>query len=128
MDDDGDLILTGRSKELIIRGGYNIAPVEIEDVLHRHPGVKDAAVVGVSHEVLGEDVAAAVTLTAGATASPAELENWCRRHLAENKVPRTIVIFGELPLNQNAKVLKRDLLPVLQQAADRARAERHRTH
>jgi long-chain acyl-CoA synthetase len=126
VDADGDLILTGRSKELIIRGGYNIAPVEIEDVLYEHPAVKDAAVVGISHEVLGEDVAAAVTLAAGATASSAELEDWCRRHLADNKVPRTIVILDELPLNQNAKVLKRDLLPILQRAADRARAERHK--
>jgi long-chain acyl-CoA synthetase len=66
VDADGDVILTGRSKELIIRGGYNIAPAEVEEVLHAHPDVVEAAVVGVPHEVLGEDVAAAVTIQAGA--------------------------------------------------------------
>ncbi|MET0138080.1 MAG: class I adenylate-forming enzyme family protein, partial [Sphingobium sp.] len=59
IDEEGDLILCGRSKELIIRGGYNITPLEIETVLHNHPAVKDAAVVGIDHEILGEDVAAA---------------------------------------------------------------------
>ena len=126
VDEDGDLILTGRSKELIIRGGYNIAPIEIEDVLHRHPAVKDAAVVGVAHEVLGEDVAAAVCLASGVNVSQEELESFCREHLADNKIPRTIVIMGALPLNQNAKVVKRQLLPILQAEADRQRAERHR--
>ena len=117
VDDDGDLILAGRSKELIIRGGYNITPMEIEKVLHDHPAVKDAAVVGIDHEVLGEDVAAAVSLRSGASATPEELAAWCKTHLADNKVPRTIVILPELPYNQNAKVLKRDLKPVLQEAA-----------
>ncbi len=126
VDEDGDLILTGRSKEVIIRGGFNIAPLEVEDVLHRHPAVKLAAVAGASHEVLGEDVAAAVTLAAGATASPDELATWCGRHLADNKVPRTIVILDELPTNQNAKIVKGALAPILQEAADKARAARHR--
>ena len=125
VDADGDLILTGRSKEIIIRGGFNIAPIEIEDVLHNHPAVKDAAVVGVPHDVLGEDVAAAVTLAHGATATPADLEAWCRERLAGNKVPRTIVILEALPLNQNAKVLKRDLAPILEKAAQEGRAARH---
>ncbi len=126
VDGDGDLILTGRSKELIIRGGYNIAPIEIEDVLHSHPAVKEAAVVGVEHEVLGEDIAAAVTLATGADVTTEELETWCRNRLADNKVPRTIVIMDTIPLNQNAKILKRDLLPALQRAADQARAMRNR--
>ena len=126
VDGDGDLILTGRSKELIIRGGYNIAPIEVEDVLHSHPAVREAAVVGVEHEVLGEDVAAAVTLATGVSATVEELEAWCRGRLADNKVPRTIVVMDAIPLNQNAKVLKRDLRPALQRAADRARAMRNR--
>jgi acyl-CoA synthetase (AMP-forming)/AMP-acid ligase II len=62
VDEEGDLIMAGRSKELIIRGGYNITPLEIETVLHLHPSVQQAAVVGVDHEVLGEDIAAAVTM------------------------------------------------------------------
>ena len=117
VDDDGDLIMAGRSKELIIRGGYNITPLEIEKVLFDHPAVKDAAVVGIDHEVLGEDVAAAVSLKTGAGATPEELAAWCKERLADNKVPRTILILPELPYNQNAKVLKRDLKPMLQEAA-----------
>jgi acyl-CoA synthetase (AMP-forming)/AMP-acid ligase II len=124
VDPDGDLILVGRSKELIIRGGYNIAPIEIEDVLHAHPDVLDAAVVGVPHEVLGEDVAAAVVGREGATLDELELIAWCRPRLADNKVPRVIVVLDELPYNQNAKVLKRELVPVLVQAADKRRQQK----
>lgn len=122
IDDDGDLIMAGRSKELIIRGGYNITPLEIETVLHDHPAVKDAAVIGVDHDVLGEDIAAAVSLRPGAQATIEELQAWCKERLADNKVPRTIVIMDELPFNQNAKVLKRDLKAPLQKAADERRA------
>jgi long-chain acyl-CoA synthetase len=123
VDADGDLILNGRSKELIIRGGYNIAPIEIETVLYSHPAVKDAAVVGVDHPVLGEDVAAAVTLQQGQTATPEALQAWCKDKLADNKVPRAIVILDELPLNANGKFLKRELKPVLQTAADERRVK-----
>jgi acyl-CoA synthetase (AMP-forming)/AMP-acid ligase II len=123
IDDDGDLILSGRSKELIIRGGYNIAPLEIETVLHDHPAVKDAAVVGIDHEVLGEDIAAAVSLRQGASATAEELIAWCRERLADNKTPRTIVILPELPFNQNAKVVKRELKPLLQAAAAARKAK-----
>jgi acyl-CoA synthetase (AMP-forming)/AMP-acid ligase II len=122
VDEDGDLIISGRSKELIIRGGYNITPIEIENVLHDHPAVKDAAVVGVSHEVLGDDVAAAIVLLQGATATAEELQAFAKTKLADNKVPRTIVFFDALPLNANAKVLKRELKPLLQRAADERRA------
>jgi len=121
IDADGDLILCGRSKELIIRGGYNITPLEIETVLHQHPAVKDAAVVGVTHEVLGEDIAAAVSLRAGASVKVEELTAWCREHLADNKIPRTILILDELPHNPNGKVLKKDLKPMLEEAAAKRR-------
>ena len=124
IDDDGDLIMAGRSKELIIRGGYNISPIEVETVLHDHPAVRDAAVVGVDHEVLGEDVAAAVSLMTGAQATPEELIAFCRTRLADNKVPRTLLILPELPINQNAKVLKRQLKPLLQEAAAKRVAAR----
>jgi long-chain acyl-CoA synthetase len=122
VDQDGDLIVSGRSKELIIRGGYNITPIEIENVLHAHPAVKDAAVLGVPHEILGEDIAAAVALRPGTTATPAELEAWCRERLANNKVPRTILVLDELPVNATGKVLKRDLFPQIEAAAVARRA------
>ena len=120
-DDTGDLILTGRSKEIIIRGGTNIAPAEVEDVLHSHAGVSEAAVVGVDHEILGQDVAAAVVMRPEHDGPP-ELDAWCRQRLADYKVPRVFVELDELPRNANGKVVKNDLLPALQAASDRRRA------
>lgn len=117
IDEDGDLILAGRSKELIIRGGYNITPLEIETVLHKHPAVQQAAVVGIDHEVLGEDVAAAVTLRPGTSATAEQIIAYAREHLADNKVPRTLLVIDEMPLNPNGKILKKDLKPALQAAA-----------
>lgn len=124
VDEDGDLIMAGRAKELIIRGGYNITPLEIETALHLHPAVQQAAVVGVDHEVLGEDIAAAVTLRPGQSASADEITAFCREHLADNKVPRTLLLLDHMPLNPNGKILKKDLKPVLQAAADAKRANR----
>ena len=120
VDGDGDLIMAGRSKELIIRGGYNITPLEIESVLLQHPAVQSAAVLGVPHEVLGEDIAAAVSLRPDTQATVEELTVFCRERLADNKVPRTIVLMAELPHNPNGKVLKRELQEPLE-AATRAR-------
>lgn len=117
VDEDGDLIMAGRSKELIIRGGYNITPLEIETALHLHPAVQQAAVVGVEHEVLGEDVAAAVTLRPGQAATPDEIIAFCRQHLADNKVPRTLLILNEMPLNPNGKIVKKELVGPLTEAA-----------
>ncbi|HMO76641.1 MAG TPA: class I adenylate-forming enzyme family protein, partial [Sphingopyxis sp.] len=108
VDADGDLIMAGRSKELIIRGGYNITPLEIETALHLHPAVQQAAVVGVPHEVLGEDIAAAVTLRPGCgEASADDILAFCKQHLADNKVPRTLVVLDTMPLNPNGKILKK---------------------
>ena len=125
VDEQGDLILSGRSKELIIRGGYNITPIEIENVIHDHPAVKEAAVLGVPHDVLGEDVAAAVTLNQGQTVTAEEIMDFCRDHLADNKVPRIVVFFDSLPKNQSEKILKRELQPVLAKQAEAARLARH---
>ncbi|WP_242123994.1 class I adenylate-forming enzyme family protein [Sphingobium sp. Sx8-8] len=124
VDEDGDLIVSGRSKELIIRGGYNITPIEIETVLHDHPAIKDAAVIGIDHEVLGEDIGATVTLKTGMSTDIENIRQWCRDRLADNKVPRTILILDELPLNPNGKVMKRDLKPLLEEAAKAAKAKR----
>lgn len=109
IDAEGDLIICGRSKELIIRGGYNIAPVEIEEALLSHPAVAEAAVFGVPHPVLGEDVAAAIVLRGGAPGSIQDLSAWCRQRLADNKIPRTWRFLAKLPKNQNGKTLKREL-------------------
>ncbi len=121
VDADGDLIMAGRSKELIIRGGYNITPLEIETALHLHPAVQQAAVVGVPHEVLGEDIAAAVSLRPGASATADEIIAFCREHLADNKVPRTLLVMDDLPLNPNGKILKKELVDPLAEAAEARR-------
>lgn len=121
VDEDGDLIMAGRSKELIIRGGYNITPLEIETVLHLHPAVQQAAVVGVPHDVLGEDIAAAVTLRPGQAATPDEIIGFCKEHLGDNKVPRTLVVMDHMPLNPNGKILKKELAEPLAKAAEARR-------
>lgn len=121
VDEDGDLIMAGRSKELIIRGGYNITPLEIETALHLHPAVQQAAVVGVPHEILGEDIAAAVSLRPGTTATPEEILAFCKTELADNKVPRTLLILDALPLNPNGKIVKKDLVAPLSAAAEARR-------
>jgi len=110
-DEDGYLFIVGRQKELIIRGGYNVYPREIEDVLHAHPAVAEAAVVGIPHDRLGEEVLAVVTLQDGAVVTVAELMGHCRERLAAYKYPRIFEFRDELPKNTLGKVLKDQLIP-----------------
>jgi acyl-CoA synthetase (AMP-forming)/AMP-acid ligase II len=110
LDDDGFLYIVGRMKDVIIRGGNNIHASDVEDVLHEHPGVLEVAVIGVHHEVLGEDLAAVVVTKEGQGASAEELEAFCRERLADYKVPRRYEFMDELPRNATGKVLKRDLV------------------
>src|SRR5579875_366028 len=106
LDDDGYLYIVGRKKDVIIRGGNNVHALDVENVLHDHPDVVEAAVVGIPHDVLGEDVAAAVVLAPGATATPATLREYCEARLADYKVPRRIAVVDDLPRNATGKVLK----------------------
>jgi acyl-CoA synthetase (AMP-forming)/AMP-acid ligase II len=109
MDDDGYLYIVGRKKDVIIRGGNNIYASDVESVLHDHPAVLDAAVVGMPHAVLGEDVAAFVVLVPGSTASTDEIRAHAAERLADYKVPRRIEFVEDLPRNATGKVLKADL-------------------
>jgi acyl-CoA synthetase (AMP-forming)/AMP-acid ligase II len=109
LDDDGFLWLTGRAKDVIIRGGLNIAPRDVEEVLLAHPDVVDAVVLGVPHDVLGEDVATWLVLRDGASATPDELRAYLRTRLADYKVPRRVRLVGELPRNASGKVVRRQL-------------------
>jgi acyl-CoA synthetase (AMP-forming)/AMP-acid ligase II len=110
MDDEGYLYLAGRSKDLIIRGGENIYPVEIESVLADHPSVAQVAVVGRPDEHWGEVVVAVVTGEPGGPAPDAEqLREHCRAHLAAYKVPADVVVVEAMPLNASGKILKRTL-------------------
>jgi fatty-acyl-CoA synthase len=109
LDEDGYLYIVGRKKDVIIRGGNNIHAADVEAVLLDHPQVREAAVVGVPHPVLGEDVAAAVVLVQDADITVDELRRHCAEHLADYKVPRRIDTAEELPRNATGKVLKGEL-------------------
>ena len=107
VDDEGYLFLVDRKKELIIRGGYNVYPREVEEALYAHPGVLEAAVVGVPHESLGEEVAALVVRRPGASVGADELQAWAKERVAAYKYPRRIDFVDELPKGPTGKILKR---------------------
>jgi long-chain acyl-CoA synthetase len=109
VDEDGYFYVVDRKKHMIIRGGYNVYPREIEEVLYEHRAVREAAVLGVPHPELGEEVAAAVALHAGATATPEELREFVRDRLAAYKYPRHVWIVDELPKGPTGKILKREI-------------------
>lgn len=106
LDEDGFLYIAGRKKDLVIRGGNNIYPTDVEAVLLEHPDVQEAAVVGVTHPVLGEDVAAFVVLAEGHPLHADALSEFCAERLADYKRPRQLVLVGELPRNATGKVTK----------------------
>ena len=105
-DVHGAYRIVDRKKDLIIRGGYNVYPREVEEVLHRHPAIAQAAVVGIPHARYGEDVKAVVTLKPGATATAEEIVAWAQHHLAAYKRPRFVEIRDQLPTGPTGKVLK----------------------
>jgi long-chain acyl-CoA synthetase len=109
VDEDGFLFVVDRKKDLIIRGGYNVYPREVEDVLYAHPAVAEAAVVGVPDERLGQEVAAYVALRPGARATEQELVEFVRERVASYKYPRRITFREHLPMNATGKILKREL-------------------
>jgi acyl-CoA synthetase (AMP-forming)/AMP-acid ligase II len=103
-DEEGYLFLTGRLKEIINRGGEKISPLEIDGVLLRHPAVAEAVAFGLPHDKLGEEVAAAVVLAEGASATEREIREFAAAHLADYKVPRTIVFVGRIPKGPTGKL------------------------
>lgn len=106
MDEDGYMYLRGRKKDMIIRGGENIYPVEIEAVLHKHPKVEEAAVIGVPDEYWGEVVKAVIVLKRGMHATEEEIIEYCRERLASYKKPSLVEFRDSLPKNAMQKVLK----------------------
>jgi fatty-acyl-CoA synthase len=108
-DEHGLFHVDGRKRDMIISGGVNVYPAELEEVLHAHPAVAEAAVIGVPDEEWGERVRAFVALRHGSHATPADLLSHCRALLSSSKMPREIIVLDELPKNPTGKVLKREL-------------------
>lgn len=108
-DEDGFFYLVDRKKDIIIRAGMNIYPREIEEVLHAHPAILSAAVVGVPHPIHGEDVLGFVTLKEGESLDEIELSKYCRARLAAYKCPQKIYFLAEMPKGPTGKILKREL-------------------
>jgi long-chain acyl-CoA synthetase len=108
-DADGYYFIVDRAKDMIIRGGYNVYPREIEEVLYEHPAAASAAVVGVPHPTHGEEVAAAIVVKKGAEASEAELREWVQERVAAYKYPRIVWITSALPMGATGKILKREI-------------------
>jgi long-chain acyl-CoA synthetase len=115
-DGDGLLYIVDRKKDMIIRGGENVYPVEVEEVLYQIPQVLEAAVVGVPHEVYGEVPKAYVVLKEGQSATEEGIRDYCATQLAKYKVPLEIDFMDELPRNASGKVLKHTLRTSAQEA------------
>jgi long-chain acyl-CoA synthetase len=110
-DDDGYYFIVDRKKELIIRGGFNVYPREIEEVLYEHEAVQEAAVLGVPDPTLGEEIAAVVVLKDGAQATPDEIQAFVKQRVAAYKYPRQVWMVGALPKGPTGKILKREIRP-----------------
>jgi long-chain acyl-CoA synthetase len=108
-DEDGFYFIVDRKKNMIIRGGFNIYPREIEEVLYGHPAVLEAAVIGLPHPTHGEEVGAAVVLRPGATATTDELRNYVKERVAAYKYPRQVWLTDSLPKGPTGKILKREI-------------------
>jgi long-chain acyl-CoA synthetase len=113
IDEDGYFYIVDRTKDMIIRGGYNVYPREIEEVLYEHPAVAEAAVVGIPHDSLGEEVGAAVALKKDAleegSVTPDELRDYVKARVAAYKYPRQVWLVDALPKGPTGKVQKRDI-------------------
>jgi long-chain acyl-CoA synthetase len=109
VDEDGYLFIVDRSKDLVIRGGYNVYPREVEEVLYGHPAVAEVAVIGTPDERLGEEVVAVLALQPGATVTPDELTAFCKERLAPYKYPREFRFVDVLPRGPSGKILKTEL-------------------
>ena len=105
-DENGNYRITGRLKDMIIRGGENIYPKEIEEFIYTHPKVKDVQVIGVPDEQYGEEIMACIILKDGETMSADEMKDYVKSHMARHKVPKYIDFVAEFPMNAAGKILK----------------------
>jgi long-chain acyl-CoA synthetase len=108
-DEDGFYFIVDRKKEMIIRGGYNVYPREVEEVLYAHPAINEVAVIGVPDDRLGEEVKAVVSLKRGQSVTDQELIGYVKARVAAYKYPRMIEIIDDLPKGPTGKILKAEL-------------------
>ncbi len=116
LDDEGYLFIVDRIKDLIIRGGYNVYPREVEEVIYQLEGVREAAVVGVPDELLGEEIVACLSVQPEPHLTEEAVIEWCRAKLANYKCPRRVLFINELPKNSTGKILKRELRELIRPA------------
>jgi long-chain acyl-CoA synthetase len=109
VDEDGYFFIVDRKKDLIIRGGYNVYPREVEEVLYEHPKIREAAVIGVPHDQWGEEIGAAIVLHEGGELAPAEVSEYVKERIAAYKYPRVVWFLDELPKGPTGKILKREI-------------------
>ncbi len=109
MDEDGFFFIVDRVKDVVVRGGYNVYPREVEEAIYEHPGVAEVAVIGIPHEELGEEVVAVIVMKDGASADEEEITAFVRERVARYKYPRQIVFMDDLPKTATGKILKREL-------------------
>jgi long-chain acyl-CoA synthetase len=111
VDEEGYFYIVDRKKDLIIRGGYNVYPREVEEVLYEHPKIREAAVVGVPHDEWGEEIGAAIVLHDGEELAPEEISAYVKERIAAYKYPRIVWFLEELPKGPTGKILKREIVP-----------------
>jgi long-chain acyl-CoA synthetase len=109
VDEDGYFFIVDRKKDLIIRGGYNVYPREVEEVLYEHPKIREAAVIGVPHDEWGEEIGAAVVLHEGEQLPPEEVSEYVKERIAAYKYPRVVWFMDDLPKGPTGKILKREI-------------------
>ena len=109
VDEDGYFFIVDRKKDLIIRGGYNVYPREVEEVLYEHPKIREAAVLGVPHDQWGEEIGAAVVLHEGEDLAPEEVSEYVKERIAAYKYPRIVWFLDDLPKGPTGKILKREI-------------------
>jgi long-chain acyl-CoA synthetase len=113
-DDEGHFYFAGRIKEMIIRGGYNVYPKEVEDVLYKIDGILEASVVGIDDNVMGEEICACLVVRPESGITEQSVINYCKQQLAKYKYPRKVFFYDELPKNSTGKILKRNLIKSIQ--------------
>ena len=109
VDEEGFFFITDRMKDIIIKGGENISPRTIEEVLYKYPAVSEAAGIGIKDDVDGEDIKAFLTLKPEQTATAEEIMDYCKNNMKSFRVPKEIVIMDALPKNLVGKILKKEL-------------------